>query len=159
MTYEQADIYTDLRGQALALDAKSITPRNGLFALLMETGYDEAAVTVVATADGSASIYFSNGGGIVGAGEYEQVREVVFETLSEASSYVDDFDASPEHPLPQPGETRFYAVTESGVTIAAAPEDDLGNERHALSPLFLQVHKLIAFIRAAEEHRAGEHGD
>lgn len=151
--YELADIYRDLRGQALGLDAGTMEPHNGMFALLMETGYEEAAVTVVATADGGASMYFSNGGGIIGAGEYEQVREVVFETLSLAEHHEGLLDTTDSYPLPKSGETRFYMVTERGVLTAVAPEDLLGNEKHDMAPLFHQVHKLIAYIRTAEEHR------
>ncbi|MGI9234951.1 MAG: hypothetical protein ACR2RD_15065 [Woeseiaceae bacterium] len=154
--YELADVYRDLRGQALELGAETIEPRNGLFALLMETGYEEAVATVVATADGGASLYFSNGGGIIGAGEYEQVRGVVFETLSATEQFADQLDRTASYPLPKSGETRFYVIAEQGVLTAVAPEDRLGNEKHDLSPLFHQVHKLIAYIRTAEELRRGQ---
>ncbi|MDJ0711532.1 MAG: hypothetical protein QNJ14_14165 [Woeseiaceae bacterium] len=154
--YEQVDIYKDLRGQALALNSESLQPRNGLLVLLMETGYGDAVVTVLAAADGSASIYFSNGGGLIGAGEYEQVREVVFETLSEAVGHLERLEETDAYPLPEPGRTRFYAVTDHGVFTAEALEDLLGNDRHALSPLFHQVHKLIAYMRAADEHRRSQ---
>ncbi|MEO1248071.1 MAG: hypothetical protein AAFX56_20520 [Pseudomonadota bacterium] len=151
--YEQADVYRGLRDQALGLGPQELEPRNGVFALLMETGYDEAAVTIVAAADGSASMYFSNGGGTIGAGEYEQVREVVFETLSETGKYLDELELTNSYPLPKLGQTRFFVVTDAGVLTSAAPEEMLGDEKHDLSPLFLQVHKLIAYIRTAEEHR------
>ncbi len=154
--YEQADVYRDLRGQALALDSAALQPRNGMLALLMETGYDDAAVTVLAAADGSASLYFSNGGGLIGAGEYEQVREVVFETLSEAERHVSRLERTDSFPLPEKGRTRFYAVTIDGVLTAEAAEVLLGEEKHELSPLFLEVHKLIAYIRAADEHRQSQ---
>jgi hypothetical protein len=157
--YEQADIYRDLRSQALGLDAQTLEPRNGIFALLMETGYEDAVVTVVATADGSTSMYFSNGGGTIGAGEYEQVRKVVFETLSETRKFVDELDLTESYPLPTPGQTRFYAVTDGGVLTGVAPEDLLGNEKHELSALFHQVHKLIAYVRAAEEHRRSQESE
>jgi hypothetical protein len=154
--YEQADIYKDLRGQALGLNAEALEPRNGMLALLMETGYDKAVVTVLGVADGSASMYFSNGGGLIGAGEYEQVREVVFETLSEVKKYVTVLERADAYPLPDSGRTRFYAVTDQGVLTAEASEDLLGDENHELSPLFHQVHKLIGYMRAADEHRRSQ---
>jgi len=154
--YDQADIYKDLRGQALGLGSESLQPRNGILALLMETGYDEAAVTVLAAADGSASMYFSNGGGLIGVGEYEQVQEVVFETLSEVKKHETLLSLTDAYPLPALGRTRFYVVTDQGVLTAEASEDLLGNEEHQLSPLFHQVHKLIAYMRAADEHRQSQ---
>ena len=157
--YEQADIYRDLRSQALGRDVETLKPRNGVFAVLMETGYDDAVVTVVATADGSASMYFSNGGGLIGAGEYDQVREVVFESLSESEKYANNLDATESYPLPGLGQTRFYVVTERGTLTAEAPTDLLGNEKHELSPLFHQIHKLIAYMREADEHRRSQRSE
>lgn len=157
--YEQADIYRDLRDQALALDAQTLDARSGVYALLMETGYEDAAVTIIAAADGSASMYFSNGGGLIGVGEYEQVREVVLETLSELGNYSSNLEKTETFPLPDFGRTRFYAVTDQGVLTADAANDVLGNEKHELSPLFHQVHKLISYMRVAEEHRRSQESE
>ncbi len=157
--YEQADIYRDLRTQALRVDAQLLEAHGGIFALLMETGYEEAVATIVATADGSTSMYLSNGGGTIGAGEYEQVREVVFETLSVTATFVGKFDPTDSYPPPTFGQTRFYVVTDGGVLTGAADTDLLGNEKHELSPLFLQVHKLITYIRTAEEHRRSQESE
>ena len=153
--YEQADVYRELRAQALGLDAEALTPRDGVLAVLMETGYDEAVVMVVAAADGSASMYFSNGGLLIGAGEYAEVREVVFETVSESVKHSAALERTDVFPLPSLGRTRFYVVAEGEVRTAEAAEDALGNDAHALSPLFHQVHKLIAYMRVADEHRRG----
>ena len=142
-TYEQAEIYRDLRSQVLGLSAENSEPRNGLFAVIMETGYDEAAATVLATSEGGASVYFSSGGGIIGAGNHDQVRDVIFETFVEAPKYLSQFKATKTYPLPQPGETRFYIVSDGEVLTAEASENALGEERHELSPLFHQMQKLI----------------
>lgn len=40
--------------------------------VLMETAYPDAVVTLVALADGTTSLYFSNGGGIIGAGAHDR---------------------------------------------------------------------------------------
>ncbi len=149
--YEQADIYRTLRDQALSLDSEEVPSRNGIRALLMEIGYDDAAVTILAFSDGTASMYFSHGGGLIGAGEYEPVREVVFETLSAVGRSLESLDHTDAFPLPDPGRTRFYAVTDNGVLTAEASEESLGNDEHELSPLFFQVHKLIAAMRVARE--------
>jgi len=156
---EQAEIYRDLRGQALSLNTETIKSRDGVLALLMETGYNDAAATILAAADGSVSLYLSNGGGVIGAGEYEQVREIVFETLSEVGNFTDELERTATYPLPEFGRVRFYLVTDHGVYTAEASKDSLGNGKHKLSPLFNQVQKLIAYMRAAEEHRRGQEAD
>lgn len=157
--YDQAEVYRDLRSQALSLNGEVLDSRDGIYALLMETGYEDAVATIVATADGSTSMYFSSGGGTIGAGEYEQVRVVVFETLSETARFVEKLNLTESYPLPTFSQTRFYVVTDSGVLTGAADEDLLGNEKHELSPLFHQVHKLIAYIRTAEEHRRSQESE
>lgn len=152
--YLLSDAYHGLRTRALELDAETVEPQDGMIALLMETGYDEAVATVLATSDGGASIYFSNGGGLLGAGEYEQVRNIVFEILTEAKRHVENLSSTEEYPLPSLGETRFYLVTEQGVLTASSEEERLGNNKHELSPLFHQVHKLISYIGAVQEDRS-----
>ena len=131
-------------------------PRDGVLAMLMETGYDDAVVTILAAADGSACMYFSSGVGMIGAGEYEQVREVVFETLSELGKHLPALERADAYPLPGTGRTRFYAVTDRGVFTAEASEDLLGHQKHELSPLFHQVHKLITYMRIADEQRRSQ---
>jgi len=70
-----ADIYTSLRNQALSLNSTQIDIKvdqsNPIFGILMETGYKDAVVTLSAIGDGSVSLYFSNGGGIIGLGQHE----------------------------------------------------------------------------------------
>jgi len=58
-----------------------------------------------------------------------------------------------EFPLPQKARTRFYLITPKGVLTTEAKEDDLGNGRHPISPLFHTAHELITQIRLNEEER------
>jgi len=157
--YDQAEIYRDLRAQALAVSADQVAPLDGALAVLMETGYPEAVASLVAVADGTTSLYFSTGGGIIGAGEYPQVSAEARALLELANGNRAALGRVAAFPLPQEGHTRFYLVTEAGVFGAEAPESDLGNEMHDLSPVFLQGHKLIAYVRAADEHRRSAAGD
>ena len=67
-----ADIYQGLRQQVLTLDPLSLgldpSASNRVWGVLMETGYPEAVASLVVIADGTVSLYFSNGGGIIGVG-------------------------------------------------------------------------------------------
>jgi hypothetical protein len=157
-TYEQAEIYADLRKQVLSLTTEQLGKDAPVLAVLMETGYPEAVATLIAVADGASSLYFSNGGGIIGAGEYKQVHDSSLSLVSKAGDYLNNLTLTKTFPLPMKGFTRFYVVTPSGIYTDEVLEDDLGNERHALSPVFFQGHELISYIRAAEEHRSAEQG-
>jgi hypothetical protein len=69
-----AEVYSRLRTQVLELTpaqlGDSVSVDAPILALLMETAYPEAVATLIAVADGSSSLYFSNGGGFIGAGAH-----------------------------------------------------------------------------------------
>ena len=145
------EMYDELRGQVLRLggvDLGSEVERAPLRALLMETGYPEGVATLVGVIDGSASLYFSNGGGVIGAGEHAAVARATRAWLDLGTGLLELLAASDDEPEP-PGEglTQFVAVTPDGVRAAIAAEDDLGEGRHQLSPLFHAGHDVITQIR------------
>jgi hypothetical protein len=81
--------------------------------------------TMICFIDGTASLYFSNGGGIIGAGQHDSVKQVV------ASFLVSSHKALPvmKHAesidiLPDENHHIFYLFTPAGVfTIDIAIED------------------------------------
>ena len=117
----------------------------------METGYPEAVVTLVAMADGAASLYFSNGGGIIGAGEHEGPKVAARTLIAFAAHNLKGFLPTTSTPLPAPGRTRFYVLSAGGILTAEASEVDLGENRHALSPLFYSGQELITEMRRVDE--------
>jgi hypothetical protein len=153
MNYAPAEIYTKLRDQALGVTANTLVVTNGVHGLLMETGYPEAVVTLVAMADGAASLYFSNGGGIIGAGEHEGPKVAARSLIAFAAHNLKGFVPTTTTPLPAPGRTRFYVLTDRGILTAEASEADLGENRHALSPLFYSAQELITEMRKVDEAR------
>ena len=152
-TYEQADVYSDLRKQVLSLTKDQLGIDSPVLAVLMETRYPDGVATLIAVADGTSSLYFSNGGGIIGTGEYKKVHDSSVTLVNIAEKNIDKLLLTKDFPLPKNGNTRFYVVTPSGIYTNEVLEDDLGNERHPLSPVFFQGHELISYIRAVEEHR------
>ena len=75
--YKTVEIYDSMRNQVLNLNSSQFGEfgNKPVLCVLMETGYPEAVATLVVVTDGSASIYFSNGGGIIGAGEHLQGKK------------------------------------------------------------------------------------
>lgn len=72
-SYQLAEAYTGLRNLVFEATPSQLGLRPApteVWAVLMETGYPDAIVTLVAIADGTVSIYFSNGGGIIGLGQH-----------------------------------------------------------------------------------------
>ena len=157
--FEVAPIYKDMRNLALKLNDKEIPDLKGkpVFAVLMESGFPEAAYTLVAAGDGSASLYFSNGGGLIGAGEHANVRPESLRVVKMAEESLKHMKKVDTFPIVKPGSTTFYIVTPDGVFSYTAKEDDLGEERDKnLSSLFHQCHSLITQMRIADEKRQAE---
>jgi hypothetical protein len=144
------EMYDELRRQVLRLRGADLgsAQRAPLLALLMETGYPEGVATLVGVADGATSLYFSNGGGVIGAGEHAEVARASHAWLDLAAGMLERFEAWDEEPQPpRNGLTQFVAVTSEGLRGVVAPEEDLGEERHELSPLFHAGHDVITEIR------------
>jgi hypothetical protein len=159
--YEVAEIYSDLRNQVLTLDPNAIKIRHAeafpnVWGVVMETGYAQAVSTLIALGDGTVSLYFSNGGGIIGVGQHEQPRLAAIELFQLAQGFVEEMNTTTEFSLPRQSHTRFYLLTFAGVLSVEEKEDTLGSGRHALSPLFFQAHELITQARIADETARGE---
>ena len=152
-----AQVYSDLRNKALSVRADQIGLKpdaaNPIFGMLMETGYEDAVITLSAMGEGSVSLYFSNGGGIIGLGEHEGPRKAGLELLAFANQFLSHLRPTRDFPLPKTGNTTFYVLTINGVLTATAKEDDLGNKRLPLSPLFLKAHEVITEARLVDEQR------
>ena len=153
--YKVAEVYQGLRNQVLSLNPAELFPEGGdmpkVWGVLMEMGYSKAVVTLVALADSTASLYYSTGGGIIGAGQHEGPAKAALALIDQAAPYVAQCERVQDYPLPQRGNVRFYLLTFDGVFSTEAPEDDLGYNRHALSPLFYAAQALIGEMRMMDE--------
>jgi len=150
------DVYSGLRNQVLSVKASDIgiSPTSEMpvvWGVLMETGYSEATVTLVSLADRTTSLYFSNGGGVIGAGEHAPVAQVTSGLIAMAQHFHSHMLPTTTFPTPNVGRVRFYLLTFSEVLTADADEQDLGYERHDLSPLFHKGHEVIGNVRISTD--------
>jgi len=153
------EVTLELRERALTIPPSELGVVSGpghvrVWAVLMETGYAEAVVSRVCLADGTTSLYFSNGGGVIGGGQHPHVRNAADKLIALADARADELDVTETYPTPAVGRVRFYACTFDGVRTAEADEQDLGRGRHALSPLFHASHAVIAAVRESAPPRA-----
>lgn len=149
--YEQTEQFSELRQAALSAAEREHDSDSPMLAMLMETGTADAVASLSVTADGSVNFIFSNGGGILGADEHPQVRHEAQSLLAASHDFLGSMTLTDEFPLPEQGQTRFYAVMADGVHTTECPETDLDYERHDLSPLFYQAHGLISYLRMVDE--------
>lgn len=155
---DPAEVIREMRERVftVAPSEVGVSPGAGherVWAVLMEIGYPKAVASLVAIADGTTSLYFSNGGGVIGAGEHQPVREASRRLIALVNESAGALAPTAEHPLPAVGRVRVYARTFDGLLAADADERELGENRHALSPLFHAGHAVIAAVR---ETKGGE---
>lgn len=153
---EPAEIYTTLRGRAL-----SITPAElgelpadpPVLAVVMDTGYPEAVATLIGLADGTTSLYFSNGGGMIGGGQHPLVAEATERLVNAAAGEIGRLSPQSDFPLPAVGMTQLIAVTPNECLCASAAEAKLGSGEHELSDLFFAAQDVITELRLVEEQK------
>ena len=147
----RAKILTGSRAQ-LGLDSTSASA----WGVLMETSYEEGTATVVSLADGSASIYFSGGGGVIGGIDHEKVRKAATAFVSAAGRNLQRMKPAKNFPLPRVGHTVFYVLTDNGVLMVDGVEENLGEGNDALSPLFYAGQEVITELQAMDEKARGQ---
>jgi hypothetical protein len=113
------------------------------FGVMMETGYPEGPVALVAILDGNASLYMG-GGGVIGGIGHEQVRQPAGSFVRLANQYLKFMAPVTAFPRPRDGRTVFYVLTDWGVFSAEANEVEMGEQRHVLSPLFNAGHEVVS---------------
>ena len=148
-------IFGDLRNQVLALTsaASGIPPlgTNAVFGVVMDIGFPEGWATIVALADGNASLYLSGGGGVIGGVGHEKVRNAAIAMNQVADTFAKQTKTTTSTPLPKPGEVTFYLLTTRGILTVTAREEDLGEERDVLSPLFYAGQDVITQLRLVSD--------
>ena len=155
---DSAEVIAELRGMAFALDPAEIgisreNFTHPVWGMVMETGFADGFFTLVTLADGSTSLYFSSGGGMLGAGEFASVRRAVGHYLSGAQYFFDRAEPVVEYPRPAPGLVTFYFLAFDGVFAYSASESRLGVGEDELSNLFYAAHGVIDEIRKVNESK------
>jgi hypothetical protein len=153
---EPVAIYRTVRSSILTLAPArlGISPSAKLpnvWGVLMETGYTPAVVTLVSLADGTTSLCFGSGGGVIGAEKHTTVREATAAFIAAAEHHRDKLTPTESFPLPDVDRVRFYVLTFSGTLTAEAGERELGKTTHELSALFYAGHHVITQIRVTSD--------
>jgi hypothetical protein len=155
---DPAPIYIDMRNRVITLDPKDVgivptkeTPN--VWGTLMEMGYPTAVVTLLSLADGTTSLYFGNGGGILGGGGHENVSNRSKAFIAMAEKFFRQMKTTEMFPLPLVGTVKFYIFTFSGVYTADVDEFDLGERKHAFSPLYDLGQDVITQLRLISEQK------
>lgn len=121
------------------------------FAVVTDWGDAQGATTIVAIADGSASVYYTNGGGSMGGGQaHASIHDAALKTVEAAAAAQPSMQRTTQFPVAKRGQVTFYLVTDSGVYAATAAEEDLSSGRNPLSGLAAAAQSIQAEYKKVE---------
>jgi hypothetical protein len=115
--------------------------------VLMDWKVERGIATVVAASDGSASVYFSSGGGNIGGRGQEPIRRAAQKAVEVAVGVQPLAHLTETFPLPQRGEVNFYLLTDSGVWAAGTSDKELNSTRGPLRKLGDAMQEVITQYR------------
>lgn len=155
---EPSPTYLQLRSRLLSLKPAELglspnqtTPH--VWALLVEMGYEVGMATLVCLADGTTSLYYSTGGGLLGRGDYGPVAEASKILVALAENYLEHASITHEVPLPEAGQVRFVFLTYAGIYAADASEKLVVSGHHPFSPLFKVTQEILGQLKMLAEKR------
>ncbi|MBN1801405.1 MAG: hypothetical protein JW891_07865 [Candidatus Lokiarchaeota archaeon] len=156
---DNKEVFLGLRNMVFGLNPTDIgiskeTCNFPVWGIVMETGILSASYTLVVLIDGTTSLYFSNGGGILGGGEHEDVRKASEILLTGAQVFYEKGQETTKYPLPSEGAVNFYFLTFDGNFSYASTGKKLGKGNDAFSDLFLAAHGVITELRKFSESRS-----
>jgi hypothetical protein len=124
------------------------------YGVLMDWGIAAGTATVVAVADGNASVYLSSGGGFIGGGQsHDSIRTAAKKTVELASEVQPLMRLTTTYPLPQRGYVTFYVLTDAGVFTATASEDEMKTHKSPLYKLGDSAQTIITEYRMMQHDK------
>lgn len=154
-----AEMYLKLRGLAFEMPPPANASENEPYAVIMDMGLDQTVVTLVSTSAGDASLYFSNGGGIVGGIGHAPVRKAAKKFVAHSGQFLDKMQMTTANPFPKTGEVRFccltkavkYEGTDSLANAAGEPSPYGPFEFSPFESLFMSAQDVITELRQIAE--------
>ena len=152
------EVYAGLRQSALTSSRSKfgLAPTSNPtepWGVVMDWGVQKATVTVLAMSDGSASVYFSTGGGYIGGKGQEPIR-IAAERAVEAAKLVQlPRSSMTAFPIPEQRGVFFYLLTDAGVFMFRTSEQELNSYEHPLRKLGDNMQNVITQYRLWDERR------
>jgi hypothetical protein len=160
MAFEVADIYRSLRGRLFLTDPKTmgVSPdgEDRFWGIVVDIGAENGVVTLAVLRDGSISLYFSNGGYLIGLGQHDELHDKAEAVLTLAEQFTLEGPDADRDSLPSDGETRFNFLGINGARAVELEDGELEDPMHPLSPLYTAVHDLLAAAETIDDKRAAK---
>lgn len=122
------------------------------YGVVMDMGVMRGTVTLGAFSTGDASLYFITGGGVIGAGQHDLVKQSAPALVQSAQTHLESFFPSTTiFDALTNGQVRFFILTNQGVLTAIENEDEINSGGQRLSPLWYASQKLLTNLRLAPD--------
>jgi hypothetical protein len=157
-TKDPKEVYADLRNLmlqgsrskfSLAPTSKPTEP----WGVVMDWGVRSGTATVVAMSDGSASVYFSSGGGYIGGKGQEPVRIAAQKAVETAHAVQLPAQPTTSYPLPEEHGVFFYLLTDAGVFMFRTSEQELSSPNHPLRKMGDAMQGVITEYRLWDQRK------
>ena len=143
-----------LRSSALSASAEELgipvpeTP-GGVWGVIADLGLpNDISATLVAFADGTASIYWGESGGVIGGQSHESIRVAAIAAVDEMEECSTQLTATGIHALPQAGHIRLYAHGRAAlISSEELALSVVAGGGHPLSSCFSAVNDVITELR------------
>jgi hypothetical protein len=149
-TLEPAAITAMLRNNVFNLKIEDIGLTHAksplVWGVMMELGYPDLTISLVAMADGSCSVYLTDGTGAVGCGLYSEVRQMAANMLNIAQRMLPRCEHVDQFPLPADSRAQFYLLTGEGIFSAEASRHELDEGAVDIAELYYAGHNVIGMI-------------
>lgn len=144
--------YHDLRNLAFSATEEQIgvqlpSEQTKIYGVIMDWDLGEGTATLVAFLSGDASLYLSSGGGVIGGGGHENVKQAVFAFIDKAETYLNKTIKTETTPLPELDGVKFYFLTNKGKFVGQEIIQNFENESSDWLDLFEEGNKVISEIR------------
>lgn len=121
-----------------------------VWGVLMDVSLPRGTATLVSIRDGTASLYTTSGGGVLGG---YTARDEAKAFVNEAEKSLKLMSPTKSFDYPVNGLVKFYVLTSDGVFTVEAKPDDMIGKGHELSPLFFAANQVLTRLRLASQER------
>ncbi len=155
---QPSSTYLQLRQRLLNLNPEDLglapsAAAPDVWGMLVELGYQVGSAILVALADGTSSLHYSTGGGMLGRPNFAPLSQAAQALVIDAQKYLPQAEPATDNSLPSPGQVRFLWLTYQGTYAASAPEESLASGRNTLSPLYQRTQDALALLRPVADKK------
>ena len=154
---QQENPFNDLRQMALSATPEQLgletSDETKVFGIVMDWGLGAGVVTVTAYETGDASMYLSSGGGVIGGGQHDNVRQAVFPYIKLGQEFFSKTEKTETTPLPDKNCFRFYLLTNNGTYYGQEQMKNIENESSDWLKLYEEANKVLTELRLTVEEK------